>query len=102
MTIVNDNSSVINKPGASLTDEARVVIYDRHMFIVRPQSKPYWSNLQCPPLKLSSWTYWQTLVETIYKHSGLFCCRVSGRRKKSFIALAPGNPAVNFINILHE
>ncbi len=34
MTIVNDNSRVINKLGASLTDDARVVIYDRHMFIV--------------------------------------------------------------------
>ncbi len=34
MTIVNDNSKVINKLEASLTDDARVVIYDRHMFIV--------------------------------------------------------------------
>ena len=35
MTIVNDNSRVINKLEASLTDNARVVIYDRHMFIVQ-------------------------------------------------------------------
>jgi hypothetical protein len=35
MTIVNDNSCVVNKLGASLTDDARVVIYDRHMFIVQ-------------------------------------------------------------------
>ncbi len=33
MTIVNDNSRVINKLEASLTDDARVVIYDRHMFM---------------------------------------------------------------------
>jgi hypothetical protein len=35
MTIVNDDSMVINKLEASLTDDARVVIYDRHMFIVQ-------------------------------------------------------------------
>jgi hypothetical protein len=34
MTIVNDDSRVINKLEASLTDVARVVIYDRHMFKV--------------------------------------------------------------------
>ncbi len=35
MTIVNGNSRVVNKLEASLTDDARVVIYDRHMFIVQ-------------------------------------------------------------------
>ncbi len=35
MTIVNDDSRVINKLEASLTDDARVVIYDCHMFIVQ-------------------------------------------------------------------
>jgi hypothetical protein len=33
--IVNYDSSVVNKFGASLTDNARVVIYDCHMFIVQ-------------------------------------------------------------------
>ncbi len=33
---VNDNSSIINKFETSLTDDARVVIYDRHMFIIQP------------------------------------------------------------------
>ncbi len=33
--IINDDSSIINKIDASLTDDARVVIYDRHMFIVQ-------------------------------------------------------------------
>ncbi len=33
--IVNDDSRVINKLETSLTDDARVVIYDRHMFIVQ-------------------------------------------------------------------
>ncbi len=35
MTIVNDNSRIINKLEASLTVNARVVIYDHHMFIVQ-------------------------------------------------------------------
>ncbi len=35
MTIVNDDSRVINKLEASLTDDARVVIYDHHKFIVQ-------------------------------------------------------------------
>jgi hypothetical protein len=35
MTIVNDNSRVINKLEASLTDDARVIIYDHHMFKVQ-------------------------------------------------------------------
>ncbi len=35
MKIINDDSRVINKLEASLTDDARVVIYDRHMFIVQ-------------------------------------------------------------------
>jgi hypothetical protein len=35
MTIINDNYRVVNKLEASLTDDARVIIYDRHMFIVQ-------------------------------------------------------------------
>ncbi len=35
MTIVNDNSMVINKLRTSLTDGARVIIYDHHMFIIK-------------------------------------------------------------------
>ncbi len=35
MTIVNDDSRVINKLITSLTDVARVIIYDRHVFIVQ-------------------------------------------------------------------
>jgi hypothetical protein len=33
MTIVHDDTRVVNKLEASLTDNARVIIYDRHMFI---------------------------------------------------------------------
>jgi hypothetical protein len=35
MMIINDDSSIINKLGASLTGDARAVIYDRHVFIVQ-------------------------------------------------------------------
>ncbi len=35
MTIVNYTSSSVNKLRASLNDDARVVIYDCHMFIVQ-------------------------------------------------------------------
>jgi hypothetical protein len=35
ITIVNYDSSIVSKFGASLTDDARVVIYYHHMFIVQ-------------------------------------------------------------------
>jgi hypothetical protein len=35
MRIINDNSWVVNKLEASLIDNARVVIYDCHMYIVQ-------------------------------------------------------------------
>ncbi len=46
MMILNDDSGVINKLEASLTDDARVVIYDRHMFIVQAHGleKSYWAS----------------------------------------------------------
>ncbi len=44
MMIVNDDSTVVNKLETSLTDDARVVIYDRHMFIV--QAPKLWTNVK--------------------------------------------------------
>jgi len=35
MTIINDDSKVVNKLETSLTDGASVIIYNRHMFIVQ-------------------------------------------------------------------
>ncbi len=40
MTIVNYASSIINKLEALLTDDARVLIYDRHVFIVQATCHP--------------------------------------------------------------
>jgi hypothetical protein len=33
--IINYDSSIVKKFGASLTDDTRVIIYDRHMFFVK-------------------------------------------------------------------
>jgi hypothetical protein len=41
MMIINDDSRVIAKLETSLTDSARVVIYDRHMFIVQATGKNF-------------------------------------------------------------
>jgi hypothetical protein len=35
VTIVNDDSNVVNKQSFKLIEEARVVIYDRNRFIIR-------------------------------------------------------------------
>ncbi len=35
MTIINYTSSIVNKLEALLTDDARVIIYNCHMFIVQ-------------------------------------------------------------------
>ncbi len=38
MMIVNDDTRIVNKLDASLTDDTRVIIYDHHMFIVQATS----------------------------------------------------------------
>ena len=35
ITIVNDDTSIVNKLETSLIDDARVIIYDRYMYIVQ-------------------------------------------------------------------
>ncbi len=47
MTIVNYASSVVNKLEALLTDDARVIIYDRHVFIVQATSEIFflWNTI---------------------------------------------------------
>ncbi len=42
MMIINDNSRVVNKLEASLTDDARVIIYDHHMLIVPATDVAHW------------------------------------------------------------
>ncbi len=51
VAIINDDSRVVNKLETSLTDDARVIIYDSHMFIVQATDlnplvqggQPYWA-----------------------------------------------------------
>ncbi len=43
--IVNDDSSIVNKLRASLTDDARVVIYDHQMFIVQATGFQNFQNI---------------------------------------------------------
>ncbi len=47
MTIINDDSRVINKLEASLTDDARVIIYDHQMFIVQATEWNNKPNIEC-------------------------------------------------------
>jgi hypothetical protein len=54
MTIVNDDSRVINKLEASLTDDARVIIYDHHMFIVQATVSKILVVLVAPYFKFTS------------------------------------------------
>ncbi len=53
ITIINYDSSVVNKFGASLTDEARVFIYNRHMFIVQTTSVCLFDVNGCHDFKTS-------------------------------------------------
>jgi len=45
MMIVNDYSRVVNKLEAALTDNARVIIYDCHTFIVQATGAVKWTKL---------------------------------------------------------
>jgi len=47
MMIVNDDSRVVTKLVTSLTGDARVIIYDRHMFIVQAIVRAQPSGEKC-------------------------------------------------------
>ncbi len=49
--MVNDNSNIVNKLETSLIGDARVVIYDRHMFTVQATECDAFSVS-----KMSKWT----------------------------------------------
>ncbi len=44
MMIINDDSRVVNKLETSLTDDARVIIYDRHGFIEQRPGGMQWKS----------------------------------------------------------
>jgi hypothetical protein len=43
-TIVNDDSSIVNKFEASFTEDARVITYDHHMFIIQATESKFKGN----------------------------------------------------------
>jgi hypothetical protein len=45
--IINYASSIVNKLKALLTDDARVVIYDHHVFIVQATDVAFSINIIC-------------------------------------------------------
>ena len=53
MTIINENSRVVNKLEASITDNPRVIIYNRHRFIIQAIVHQRHIN---QPLRLSDMT----------------------------------------------
>jgi hypothetical protein len=48
ITTLNNDSSVVNKFETSLTDDARVIIYDCYMFIVKALSHVYRVHSETP------------------------------------------------------
>jgi hypothetical protein len=54
MTIVNYASSIVNKLEALLTEDARVIIYDSHVFIVQATGAyPRRKHLKGPPVGMA-------------------------------------------------
>jgi hypothetical protein len=55
VTIVNDGSSIVSKGSSKLIDYPRVVIYDRHRFII--QATSYDSNSKTFNANVSTFSY---------------------------------------------
>jgi hypothetical protein len=53
-TVINDDSSIINKFEASLADDARVIIYDCHRFIVQATEHNSFKVVELPTTNLCS------------------------------------------------
>jgi hypothetical protein len=68
MTIVNYASSVVNKLEALLTDDARVIIYDYHVFIVQATGAyPRRKHLKGLPIGLALSSNSKTRLERVSK-----------------------------------
>jgi hypothetical protein len=72
VTIINYASCGVNKLRASLNDDTRVVIYDRHMFIVQATGE-----IKCQQDFITYWIYkifielMKVLFVVCLKHSGI-------------------------------
>ncbi len=69
MTIVNDDSRVVNKLEASLTDDARGIIYDRHMFIVQAAVVTIRSSLLRNNFLQKHYNYLQAYLQKVQTQS---------------------------------
>ncbi len=80
--MVNNFSRIINKLETSLTDNARVIIHDCHMFIVLGTGLhlKYLTRLQGSP-RISS-SFWQHYVFTFYKRASLIKVKASITRER--------------------
>jgi hypothetical protein len=58
MMIINDHSRVISKLETSLTDDARVIIYDRHMFIVQATGRGHFFASNLCASKFATNNFW--------------------------------------------
>ncbi len=68
MTIVNDDSRVVNKLEASLTDDARGIIYDHDMFIVQSQlDQVYYGRIFTKTLQLFTSLFTKGRTQSIIK-----------------------------------
>jgi hypothetical protein len=93
MTIVIDDSRIINKLEASLTDDTRVIIYNCHMFIVQANGfRPPW--LHCLTHHVVPSQYFSALCVTSattcvqpYLHYGENCPKLAGFKKANIFVV---------------
>ncbi len=84
MKIINDDSRVVTKLETSLTDDARVVTYNRHMFIEQATDH---LSLFIINKNTNITLVWKYLPGT--KHTSLFC-PFEVMKKKMFCEQMPG------------
>ncbi len=85
MTIVNYASSIVNKLEAFLTDDARVIIYDRHVFIVQATAISNKKLVLCFKVKKMFFCLWLIaeagvfLLANFQRASLIFACQMDKR-----------------------
>jgi hypothetical protein len=92
MTIVNYASSIVNRLKALLTDDARVVIYDRHVFILKATEGYHYYFQQKFVIHESAFT--QMLLGSMSWHH--FQQKLCLRMAAPFFTLSPKKLKLNF------
>jgi hypothetical protein len=67
-TIVNYASSIVNKLKALLTDNARVIIYDHHVFIVQATGWNIWQLDFFADILFGIWTFFLFVHLRVHLH----------------------------------